>query len=509
MKRLVTAVQMRAIENASAEVGIAPAELMESAGRRLSEVAIKNALPTGQFLILCGGGNNGGDGLVAARYLASAGRSVVVELVGDATKLKEDPARNLKALNAAGVTPREIPDNHQVVPGDVVIDAIFGTGLDRIPEGVHANAIRRIGVWRATGAKVVAADLPSGLHTDTGQVFTPAVRADVTVAFGHLKVGQAVEPGASHCGEVEVADIGMPGSTLKAATGNPTWLVTEEAASSRIPERKRDTHKGSYGHVLVIAGSWGKTGAAALTAKACLRAGVGLVTVATRPESMVPVMSHAPEVMGVELVSDGPLNVSDLNSLLEAADGKQAIILGPGLPRGPETLKLFGSLFEEIDIPLVLDADALNAIAEDLGVLGKAKGPLILTPHPGEMSRLCGKSTRVVQESRMDIARDFATKYHLTLVLKGARSLVCGDDGAVYVNPTGNPGMATAGTGDVLSGVIGALVAQGLSPLNAAISGVYAHGLAGDLAAKRCGQLGLMATDVVDSLKDVWVRWNR
>lgn len=509
MRRLVTATQMRAIETASGEAGVPPSQLMESAGRRLADAALRLVAPNGQLIVVCGGGNNGGDGLVAARFLVAAGCNVKVELVGDPSKLKEDPARNLKALAASGIQPRTLPDNHSVGQGDVIIDAVFGTGLDRAPEGAYADAIRRMNVWRAAGAKIVAADLPSGLHSDTGQAFSPAVRADVTVSFGFYKLGQAVEPGASLCGELELVDIGIPGSCAQASPGPSAYLLEEDDVKARIPERKRDTHKGSYGHVLVVAGSWGKTGAAGLSAKAVLRSGAGLCTLATRPEALVPAMSHAPEVMGVELVSDGALSYADLNSILEAADGKTAVVMGPGMPRGDETLKLLGALLEELEVPVVLDADALNAIAEDTSVLSKAKCPLVLTPHPGEMARLVGRSTAAVQEARVDTARELATKHHATVVLKGARTIICSDEGASFVNPTGNPGMATAGTGDVLSGVIGGLLAQGMSPLNAALAAVFAHGLAGDLAAKRRGFLGLMASDVLESLSEVWVRWGR
>ncbi|MFL5318761.1 MAG: NAD(P)H-hydrate epimerase, partial [Myxococcaceae bacterium] len=265
MKRLVTAVQMRAIEAASAEAGVPPSELMETAGRHLADAAMRLCAPTGQIIVICGPGNNGGDGLVAARFLANARRTVHVELVGDPASVKEDPARNLKALKAAGVQPRPLADNHSVGTGDVVVDCVFGTGLTRAPEGPFADAIRRMNVWRAGGAKVIAADLPSGVHTDTGQAFSPAVRADLTISLGHFKAGHAVEPGASLAGELELVDIGIPASCAQAAPGGSAWLLEEEDVRARIPERKRDTHKGTYGHVLVIAGSWGKTGAAALT----------------------------------------------------------------------------------------------------------------------------------------------------------------------------------------------------------------------------------------------------
>ncbi|MBL8953669.1 MAG: NAD(P)H-hydrate dehydratase [Myxococcaceae bacterium] len=500
---------MREVDKAAEGHGMPASVLMENAGEALARAALKLASPQGRFLVLCGIGNNGGDGLVAARKLAALGRLVNVELVGVKDALDGEAHRNLKALLAGAVSVAPISDELPVGPGDVVIDAIFGTGLSRAPESKHANAIGRISVWRAAGAKVLAADLPSGLQTDNGVPFAPCVAADVTLAFGFLKVGQALEPGASLCGELEVVDIGIPRAAHQVLKEPQVYLLEESDVRGRLPARKPDSHKGTFGHVLVIAGSWGKTGAAALAAKGALRAGAGLVTVATRPEALVPVMAHAPEVMGIELVGDGGLGPSDLNPLLEAADGKSAVVFGPGIPRGDETSKLLQALLEELEIPCVLDADALNALAGHLDILKKAKCDLLLTPHPGEMARLADKTVVEVNQNRIISARSIATENHVVVVLKGARTLIAREDGTVFINPTGNPGMATGGTGDVLSGICGALFAQGLSPEDAAVTGVYAHGLAGDVMAKKKGQMGLVASDLLDGLGEVWVRWGR
>ncbi|MBX5480690.1 MAG: NAD(P)H-hydrate dehydratase [Myxococcaceae bacterium] len=510
MRRLVTADQMRAIDAATiADHGMPAGVLMENAGAALAEAAEALAGPRGRFFVLCGRGNNGGDGLVAARRLLARERTVFVELVGGAERLDGEPKRNLLALQSAGLGPAQISEEVQAGPGDVVIDALFGTGLSRAPEGAYAEAIARIRAWRAAGAKVVAADIPSGLSSDTGQPFEPCVEADVTTSFGLLKVGQALEPGRSICGETREIDIGIPAIAAQVVTGPAIWLLDEDDARARIPKRRRDAHKGTFGHVLVVAGSWGKTGAAAMTGLGALRSGAGLVTVATRPEALVPVMAHAPELMGVELLANGPLGLGDLNPLLEAADGKSAIVIGPGIPRGEETGKLIGALLEEISIPCVLDADALNAVAARPDALRQAKCPLILTPHPGEMARLTGKSTKEVQHDRVGVARRVAAAHQAVVVLKGASTVIALEDGTVFINPSGNPGMATGGSGDVLSGVLGALLAQGLSPDDAAVAGVFAHGLAGDLAARRTGQLGLIATDLLAGLCEVWVRWGR
>lgn len=510
MKRLVNAEQMRALDAAASQQhGMASAVLMENAGAALANDALALSEPRGRFVVLCGPGNNGGDGLVAARRLFGAGRQVFIELIGGAERLKGDPKQNLLALQSVGLNPTPLPEELRPGPGDVIIDAIFGTGLTRAPEGPYAEAIERIRTWRRSGAKVVAADLPSGLQSDTGQPFEPCVEAHLTLSFGALKLGQALEPGRSLCGELREVDIGIPPVTRELLPRPHVSLVEEQDALSRVPRRRSDAHKGTYGHVLVVAGSWGKTGAAAMTALGALRSGAGLVTVATRPEALVPVMAHAPELMGLELISEGGLGPADLNSLLEAAEGKAAVVIGPGIPRSDETPRLLATFLEELEIPCVLDADALNAVAQQPDILQKAKCPLILTPHPGEMARLAGRGTKEVQADRIGVARTMAAAHQAIVVLKGAGTIISLEDGTVYVNSTGNPGMATGGSGDVLSGILGGLLAQGLSPEDAALVGVYAHGLAGDLAVRRTGQAGLIATDLLSGLNEVWVRWQR
>jgi NAD(P)H-hydrate epimerase len=509
MKRALTAQQMRTVDRQAGELGMPAGILMENAGTALANAALALVGPTGRIAIMCGQGNNGGDGMVAARRLRASGRHVLLELISAPEALEGEPARNYQALLGTGAQLGAIGPEVNLGAGDVVIDALLGTGLNRAAEGKYADAIARINAWRAAGAKVVAADVPSGLNSDSGRSLGASVNADVTVAFGFLKLGQVLEPGASQCGDVQVADIGIPSSALKGLQGETVSLLEEDDVRHRLPIRRSDSHKGSYGHVLVVGGSWGKTGAAALTGLGALRAGAGLVTIATRPEALVPVMAHAPELMGVELINDRGLGLSDLNSLLEAAEGKQAVVIGPGLPRGDETPKLIGALLEELSVPTVLDADALNALAGNLEVLGKAKGPLLLTPHPGEMARLLGKAIPEIQGDRVHAARSLSMAHHAVVVLKGARTLIAREDGVVFVNPTGNAGMATGGTGDVLSGICGALLAQGLSPEDAAVVGVFAHGFSGDLMTKRRGRVGLIASDLLEGLGDVWVRWQR
>ncbi len=508
MKRALTSEQVARLEAAAEQRGTSVAELMERAGAALAAEAAQWAAAAGHFVVLCGQGNNGGDGLVAARKLAQARRSIAVEVIGGPDRLKGEPLRNLELLRATGVSPAPAL---QVAPGpgDVVIDALFGTGLNRAPQGAYAEAIERISQWRRAGAKVISADVPSGLHTNTGQAFSPCVQADATVSFGELKVGQVLEPGASLCGWLKQADIGLPDSRAVQLPGPTAFLLEESDARVRVPSRTADSHKGTYGHVLVVAGSWGKTGAAALAGIGALRAGAGLASIATRAEALVAAQAHAPELMGIALGGEGPLGPADVEALLGAAEGKRALVIGPGIPVGGETSALLSALLRRVDVPCLLDADGLNAIDGELDILRRAKAPLVLTPHPGEMARLLRRSTGEVQADRLAAVRTLAASANSIAVLKGARSVIGLPDGTVYVNPTGNPGMATAGSGDVLSGICGGLLAQGLAPVDAAICGVFAHGLAGDLISLRSGRAGLIASDLLAGLQEVWVRWRR
>ncbi|WNG46668.1 NAD(P)H-hydrate dehydratase [Archangium minus] len=510
MRRVLTAARMRAADQAAeSRFGMPSPLLMENAGRYLADAARELGTPGARYVVVCGPGNNGGDGLVAARFLHAHGLRVTLVLVGDRAKLTPESKRNLHALTPYRMEPQSLGTVGEARAGDVVVDALFGTGLTRAPAGEFAEAIQHMRRWRAAGVKVVAADIPSGLHTDTGEPFEPCVEADLTVTFGFVKQGQVLEPGATLCGELRCVDIGIPPEAVEAREGAEVFLVEESDARGAIAPRRSDTHKGSYGHVLVVAGSHGKSGAAAMSALGALRGGAGLVTVATRSEVVESVLGHTPEVMGWPLENRGPLGMADLEPLLAAADKKDVLVVGPGIPRGEETVKLLGTLLSRVEAPAVLDADALNAVATDLEVLRRAKGPLVLTPHPGEMSRLTGVPTKDLQKARVEVARDFARTHGVTLVLKGARTLVAHHDGSVYVNPTGNPGMATGGMGDVLSGLLGALLGQGLKLPEAAWTAVYAHGLSGDLMVARRGRLGLIATDVAKGLCNVWTRWNR
>jgi NAD(P)H-hydrate epimerase len=288
-----------------------------------------------------------------------------------------------------------------------------------------------------------------------------------------------------------------------------TWLLEPDDGPRWLPPRRSDTNKGTYGHLLVVAGSRGKSGAAALAGLSALRSGVGLCTIATPADALSDVQGHAPELMGVALPAAAVLGPSHLDVLLAAAEGKDALVIGPGIPRGPETHLLLEALLGRLDVPVLVDADGLNAIAGHADLLSRSRAPVVLTPHPGEMARLVGKTVPEVQANRIASATDFARTRRTVMVLKGARTVVADPRGQVRVNPTGNPGMATGGTGDVLSGMVGAFLAQGLAPFDAASVGVLAHGLAGDAAARRWGRLGLIASDLTAALGEVWTTWGR
>ncbi|HET6437527.1 MAG TPA: NAD(P)H-hydrate dehydratase [Anaeromyxobacter sp.] len=509
--RLAGAAEMRAIDRAAIEgAGIPSLALMERAGAAVAEAAAALLGQGGRVRVICGGGNNGGDGYVAARLLHGAGRLVDVLALVPAARLSPDAAAVRARAEASGVA---VQDAHRPFPplaaegGDAVVDALFGTGLARAPEGIFAEAIAAMAAARACGARVLAVDVPSGLSADTGRPLGPCVQADRTVTFAFLKRGLAVYPGAALAGEITVADIGIP---PKAAAGVPVQaeLLEEEEARALLPPRRPEAHKGDAGRLLVVAGSAGKSGAAHLAVTGALRGGAGLVWLAARPEVLPLALAGRPEAMSVPLAGEGPLGPDDLGALVEAARAVDAVAIGPGIPRGPATGALIREFLSRVRVSAVLDADALNALAESGGAAGLPV-PAVLTPHPGEMARLTGRSVVDVQADRLDLASASARAWGVTVVLKGARTVVADPEGPPAVIPTGNPGMATGGTGDVLAGLVGALLAGGLPPRSAGRVGAFVHGRAGDLLARRLGQRGLLAGDLGAAIAEVWAEWGR
>jgi ADP-dependent NAD(P)H-hydrate dehydratase / NAD(P)H-hydrate epimerase len=508
VRPVFTSAEMRDLDRrAIAELGIAGATLMENAGRGAA-AALVELLPTlgaprrgARVVIVCGKGGNGGDGFVAARWLARRGLRVEVLLAARPTEITGDSAGKLAALRRAGIAPVVIADAAQAAPrlaaAYVVVDALLGTGARGAPTGLVADLVERV---NASGRPVVALDVPSGLPADGGPPVGPAVRAAVTLTFAGLKLGLVQPPGLDFAGRVRVIPIGVPDA--EAARGVRTWLVERADVAAHFPPRPRDAHKGTYGYLLIVGGSRGKTGAAVLAARAAMRAGGGLVVTATAASQQPVVAGLVVESMTEPLAETaaGTVALGARERVLELARARDAVALGPGLGLEAETQELARGLAGALDRPLVLDADALTALAGRLELLRAAPAPRCLTPHPAEMARLLGTSVADVQRDRVAAARGLATGYGVNVALKGSATVVAAADGRVFLNPTGNPGMASGGTGDVLTGIVGAFLARGLAPADALVAAVYLHGAAGDLAAARVGEESLIASDVIDAL---------
>ncbi len=509
--RLVGSAEMREIDRAAIEAyGIPSLTLMDRAGRAVAEAALELAGPAGRMVVVCGGGNNGGDGYVAARLLRGAGRDARVLALVPPGRLSPDARAVREQAQRAGV-PIDEGGELAVLDagvGDVVLDAIFGTGLGRAPQGAFAAAIAAVEAARVAGARVLAVDVPSGLSADTGRPLGACVRADRTITFAFQKRGLVLFPGAALAGDVSVADIGIP---PEAARRVPIGceLVSDAEARMLVPARAPDAHKGDAGRVLVIAGSPGKTGAAHLALTGALRGGAGLVTLAARPEVLPFALAGRPEAMSAALPGDGPLGPGDLQALLALAREADALVVGPGIPRGPGTAELLLALLAGAQKPAVVDADGLNALAEATAGLADLAVPLVLTPHPGEMARLCGATVQEIQADRIGAAAAKAREWRATVMLKGARTVIADPEGPPAVVVTGNAGLATGGTGDVLAGLCGALLAGGLPPPAAARVGSHVHGRAGDLAARSFGERGLLAGDLGEAIGAVWAEWRR
>lgn len=519
---LVSAAEMRALDRHTIEtLGVPGALLMESAGRAVAEAVLaERALAgPGDVLVVCGGGNNGGDGLVAARHLRMLGVPVRVAWAGGQGRVAPDAAANLARAKAIGV-PIET-GRVRTAGAAVIVDALLGTGLTRAVEGPVAAAIRRIAAARP-GARVVAVDLPSGIDADTGGIHGVAVAAEATVAIALPKLGLALEPGRSLAGRIVVARIGIADEAPGVRPAAALW--TDAAAARRLPERPSDGHKGRFGHVLVVAGARGTTGAAALAALAAARSGAGLVMIAC-PAGINEVLETKctePMTAPVPDAADGSLSLDALAPILALALERDVVALGPGIGRASETQKLVRELVSATPQPLVIDADGLFPFAagatrgkragDALGALKAREAATILTPHPGEAARLLGVSATEINLDRVAAARRLAERAGSVVVLKGAATVVTAPDGRTLVTPTGSSALATGGTGDVLTGVIAALLAQapgeraasgkkgGTDPFEVAALGAWLHGRAGDRVAARLGRAGVLAGDVVDEL---------
>jgi NAD(P)H-hydrate epimerase len=491
------------------ELGVPGARLMENAGSAVA-AAIRERFPAARRIAyLCGKGNNGGDGFVAAGR--ASGAEPHVYLLGSRQDVRGDARQHLAAYEASGGRLSEVASEsawvelrERVFAADLLVDALLGTGLSRAPEGLVGRVIAEL-ESRAGLPPVVAVDLPSGVSSDSGALPGPALRAALTVALAALKHGHVLPPACDRVGELRVAEIGIPAALLEQA-GSRLGLLTAADAAAAFPVRPPGAHKGDFGHVLVIAGSLGKSGAAILAASGALRTGAGLVTVATPAPALPLVAAGRPELMTEPLPvsGSGDLGGEALDRILALARERDAVVLGPGLGQEAATRELVRRFVGQCPVPLVVDADGLNALSGGPGdAAERLRGArAIVTPHPGEMARLSGSSVAQVQGARLEAARSFAARSGAVVVLKGQRTIVAEPAGRAAVNPTGNPGMATGGTGDVLAGMLGALLARGCPLWLAATAGVFVHGSAGDHACARLGPESLLAGDVVDALPE-------
>jgi hydroxyethylthiazole kinase-like uncharacterized protein yjeF len=503
--KIVTGKEMQTLDRRTITQAHVPSTvLMERAGEGIVRHLEEHCGPArGKTItILCGKGNNGGDGLVVARLLHRRGAQIHVVLLTPITDLGRDAAtmyrRLVRVTGRTAIIRFQSADQvrHLLASSDILIDALLGTGLSSVVTGTYREAIELI---NSAGKPVIAVDIPSGLHADTGAILGQAIRATLTITCGLPKLGLYVDAGIDQAGVIRVVDIGIP-PTYVDAIESRTLLLTSDSAFQSLPERAPSAHKGIFGHAGIIAGSVGKTGAAALAARAALRIGTGLVTVAT-PSSVNDVLeAKLLEAMTMPLpeTKARTLARSGLDRVVAFIQARTAIAVGPGLSTHPETVELVQSLMKYLDRPSVLDADALNALAGRASLLTECKTPPILTPHPGEMARLeVDATTQSVNADRIGTARRFARERGVFVVLKGARTVIARPDGLVAICPTGNPGMATAGTGDVLTGMIVGLLAQRVPAWEAACAATYFHGSAGDLATQHLGQPGMLAGDLI------------
>ena len=492
--KVLSAAEMRDVDRHTIELGIPGMILMENAGSRVVDFLMEKFAPLSDqhIVVLCGKGNNGGDGLVVARQLFTRfrPRALHVVLAGEPGEFKGDAAENLRMLRACGGGfAREI--TLEMRRATLLVDALLGTGLTGAARGRSAELIHEANTGFGQ-AKVIAVDIPSGMESDSAASVGEFVRADYTVTFTAPKPCHVLSPACENVGELRLAQIGSPPELYE--NDASVWLHLSEPTLFRalFQPRLSESNKGLYGHALIVAGGRGKTGASAMAGVAALRAGAGLVTVASAESAINTIAAYEPALMTDPLPETGSGMIRDLPH--DALKRKNVVAIGPGMGSEPETVALIRRLVRDLEVPMVVDADGLNAIA---GVLERATGPRVLTPHPGEMSRLTGKSTVEVQADRAGIARGFAQEHGVFLVLKGNRSVIASPDGRVWINPTGSPALATGGTGDVLTGLLAGLLAQYPDQIEAAVlAAVYLHGRAGQIGARELGDKGLIATDL-------------
>jgi ADP-dependent NAD(P)H-hydrate dehydratase / NAD(P)H-hydrate epimerase len=508
--RVLNTQQMRDADRRTIEeIGLPSIVLMENAGRQAVAAmeAAFDDLATSHVAVLCGRGNNGGDGFVVARTLAQRGVDSTVFLLGSVAEVRGDARTNLEVLGRIGLAVVEIANAQdwelhfsEVSACDLIVDALLGTGFSGTLTGLLETVVADV---NGLGVPIVSIDLPTGVAADSHQVAGTAIEASMTVTLAAPKIPLVFPPADSHGGDLVIADIGIPPPVIDELEGPYIELLTRERMRELVPARAADSHKGDFGHVLLVAGSFGKTGAAHLSALGALRSGAGLVTVAS-PRSAVPIIA----AMGAEYMTEpleetaaGTVDFAALDRVFELK--ADVIAVGPGLGRGPSTAAFVHGLVERAGVPIVVDADALNAFAGDPDrLVGRDGVDVVVTPHPGEMARLLNVTVEAVQNDRLNYAREFAAARRVHVVLKGHRTIIAGPENRAFVNLTGNAGMATGGTGDLLTGMIAAWLAQLLDAEAACKLAVYLHGTAGDLAEADEGDVALVASDIANHLGD-------
>jgi hydroxyethylthiazole kinase-like uncharacterized protein yjeF len=510
--KITTAEEMRAIDRVTTErFGVPSLTLMETAGGAVARFILKHYPEANRVAVICGKGNNGGDGFVVARKMHRAGRVVEVLLLASRTELKGDALAMferlpLRPVEVTSLQDLEAESSRSLANCDLIVDAILGTGFRPPVTGLYADAIAAM---NRSDKPVVAIDIPSGADSDamSPQSGVGIARADAIVTFTAPRPAHVF--GNLTRGPVLVAPIGSPPEAIVSSLN--LEVTTPRDFATLLAPRPRDSNKGMYGHALIVGGSFGKSGAAAMAGMAALRAGAGLSTVATPARVLTSVASFAAELMTEPLAETAAGSIAmaaaESGRFTDLAKPMTVVAIGPGLGRDPETVQFVHEAMQQTKVPLVLDADGLNAFEGKTNLLDGSRRPLVLTPHPGEMARLAGISIKAVQADRVNIARSFARYHHLVLVLKGNRTVIGLPDGSAWVNPTGNPGMATGGTGDILTGMTAGVIAQMPKDYTrAAIAAVYLHGLAGDVAAERMGEHSLLATDLLNGLPEAFRR---
>ncbi len=514
---LVTASESRQFDQLAEKAGLPSLVLMENAALRIAEVLQQHFEldPPKRIVIVCGKGNNGGDGMALARHLSNIGFQVQVFLLAEPSELKGDAATNYKVAVNIGIPIQPIVSSEQLPQlieplqsADLVVDALLGTGITGEVRGLYAEVIPLI---THHASRILSVDIPSGIDSDTGEICGVAVRADATVTLGAVKLGLMLFPGADYAGDLFVGSLGIPDSLLTKLNIR-RFVTTHELVQRVLPPRHPNTHKGDYGRVLIVGGAPGMTGAAIMAGKAALRTGAGLAQVALPQSLNIAIEASALEVMSLPLpeTDAGTIAPEALNVLSPRLEWADVIAVGCGISRNERTQNFVRELVAQVDKPMVIDADGLIALAGHSEILRQRKSLTVLTPHPGEMAALLRTTTEAVQRDRVGTALKAASEFKSIVVLKGARTITASPDGTIFVNPTGNAGMATGGSGDVLTGMIAALLVQTivrqssvpnpLSLIEAVAAAVFLHGLAGDIASWEKGEVALIAGDLLDHL---------